>query len=303
MSFCSDVKNEICNSKFDRKCCKKALLNSAFAFFNTVSDSRIKMTTESRVVAEFLNEIILELVDASGKIAFKENDNQKGYTFDVTDREDILKIAEKTGLLNKKINQICAVMDDNLSVNPCCQRAAVIGAFLVSGSVTDPAKGYHFEISNHRSDTLHKINEILMGMDFYPKIIKRGSDFLIYIKEKETIADMLNFLNCKETFFEYHEAIILKDKKNQLNRQMNCENANMDKTVNAAVDQVMAIRKLKEEKRFDELPDNLKEIATLRLNNPEASLTELAKLCKDPLTRSGVNHRLKKIMEISIKDK
>ena len=114
---------------------------------------------------------------------------------------------------------------------------------------------------------------------------------------------MLNFLNCKETLFEYHEAIILKDKKNQLNRQMNCENANMDKTVNAAVDQVMAIRKLKEEKRFDELPDNLKEIATLRLNNPEASLTELAKLCKDPLTRSGVNHRLKKIMEISIKDK
>ena len=111
------------------------------------------------------------------------------------------------------------------------------------------------------------------------------------------IADMLNFLNCRETFFEYHDAIILKDKKNQLNRQLNCENANMDKTVNAAVNQLISIRKLKESGRFDALPDNLKEIAELRLLNPDASLTELAKLSSTPITRSGINHRLKKIIE------
>ena len=140
-------KNEICKAGIERSCCKKAFLNSAFAFFNTVSDSKIKMTTESGTVANFLNELIFELIDNSGKISFKETENSKGYTLDVTDHTDILNIATKAGLLNKKINQICGQMDDNLSIDPCCQRSAVIGAFLVSGSVTDPNKAYHFEIS------------------------------------------------------------------------------------------------------------------------------------------------------------
>lgn len=299
MSFCGDVKKEICSVKAERICCKKALINSAFAFFNTVSDGKIKMSIESSVVASYLNELICDLVGNVDGIMFKKNPGHKGYTLEITDKNKIIKVAEKIGLINKKINQVGGWLDDNLSVDSCCQRMAVIGAFLVSGSVTNPNRGYHFEISNHRKENLHKINEILVGMDFYPKIIKRGSDYVLYLKEKEVIADMLNFLNCKETFFEYHDAIILKDKKNQLNRQMNCESANMDKTVNAAVDQVIAIRKLIEDKKFDALPENLREIATLRLNNPEASLTELARLSGSGITRSGVNHRLKKIMEIS----
>lgn len=303
MSFCRKVKNEICNMKIERSCCKKALLNSAFAFFTTVSADKIKMSIESKEVAQFLNQLICDVIDNMGELGFFKQEGQKGYTLEITNKDKILNIAKKIGLINKKINQVGKNMDDNLSINPCCQRMAVIGAFLVSGSVTDPVRGYHFEISNHKMEVLHKISEILTGMDFYAKIIKRGSDYLLYIKEKEMIADMLNYLNCKETFFEYHDTIIIKDKKNQLNRKMNCENANMDKTVNASVSQALAIKKLKEDKKFEALPDNLKEIANLRLENPDASLTELAKLCKTPITRSGVNHRLKKIMEISIKDK
>lgn len=298
MSFCGEVKNEICSIKIERSCCKNALVNAAFAFFNTVSDSKIKMNIESGVVASFLNDLIFDIL-GNTDVGFKKNIGHKGYTLEITNKDEITEVSNKIGLINKKINQVCGWLDDNLSVDSCCQRMAVIGAFLVSGSVTNPNRGYHFEISNHRRENLHKINEILVGMDFYPKIIKRGSDYVLYLKEKEVIADMLNFLNCKEKFFEYHDAIILKDKKNQLNRQMNCESANMDKTVNAAVDQVIAIRKLIEDKKFDSLPESLREIATLRLNNPEASLTELAKLSGGAITRSGVNHRLKKIMEIS----
>ena len=298
MSFCSEVKSEITGTKLERQCCKLALLNSAFAFFTTVSDSKIKMNTESKDVALFLNLLLNEIPGLSDSSRFKQNKNQKGYVFELNKKEEILKLSEEIGLVNKKINQVAGIIDDNKSINPCCQRAAVVGAFLVAGSVTNPGRGYHFEISNHRQDNLHKINEILVSMDFYPKIIKRGSDYVLYIKEKEAIADMLNYLGCKETFFEFHDTIILKDKKNQLNRMMNCENANMDKTVNAAVDQLMSIRALIDNKVFETLSDNLKEIALLRLNNPDASLNELARMCSEPITRSGVNHRLKKIIEI-----
>lgn len=297
MSFCKRVKNEICSTKIDRKCCTLSFLNSAFSFFNTVSYDRIKMNIESKEVALFLNELMSALFKGRDDIKFVPLKNHKGYTLDITDEDTISYIARKLSLYNRRTNQISGNVNDDFSINQCCQRMAVIGAFLVSGSVTNPQRGYHFEISNRRKDNLHKINEILMGMDFLAKTIKRGSEYVLYIKEKEMIADMLNFLNCRETFFEYHDAIILKDKKNQLNRQLNCENANMDKTVNAAVNQLISIRKLKESGRFDALPDNLKEIAELRLLNPDASLTELAKLSSSPITRSGINHRLKKIIE------
>ncbi len=297
MSFCKKVKNEICNTKIERNCCALAFLNSAFAFFNTVSYDRIKMNIESKEVAFFLNELMASLFKEYDDIKFKPLKNHKGYTLDIKKKDTIFYIAKKLSLYNRRTNQISGNLYDDFSVNPCCQRMAVVGAFLVSGSVTNPQRGYHFEISNRRKDNLHKINEILISMDFLPKIIKRGSEYVLYIKEKEAIADMLNFLNCRETFFEYHDAIILKDKKNQLNRQLNCESANMDKTVNAAVNQLIVIRKLKESGRFDALPDNLREIANLRLENPDASLTELAKLSSTPITRSGINHRLKKIIE------
>ncbi len=299
MSYCSRVKDEICNYKMERACCKTALLNAAFAFFNTVSDSRIKMSTENESVAEYLNSLIKELFPKLNDVCFKANKGKKGFVMNTTSSENIRIIANKTGLVNKKTNQIVAEIDSNLSIDSCCQRASVIGAFLVAGSITDPDRQYHFEISNHRKSELHKISEILVGMDFYPKIIKRGSDYVLYLKEKEGIADMLNYLGARETFFEYHDAMILKDAKNRANRKANCENANVTKTVNAAVAQANAIRKLIEEKRFDSLPESLKEIALLRLNNSDASLSVLAELCSEPISRSGINHRMKKIMEIA----
>ena len=257
------------------------------------------MSTENESVAKYLNSLINEFFPDLKEVCFKENKGKKGYTINITSPETIRVIAEGIGLINKKTNQVTAEIDSNLSINPCCQRASAMGAFLVAGSVTDPDRQYHFEISNHRKSELHKISEILVSMDFYPKIIKRGSDYVLYLKEKEGIADMLNYLGARETFFEYHDTMILKDAKNRANRRANCENANVTKTVNAAVMQANAIRKLIEEKRFESLPEGLKEIALLRLNNSDASLSDLAELCSEPISRSGINHRMKKIMEIA----
>lgn len=300
MSFCSEVKSEICAVLPERDCCKKAMLNAAFAFFYTVNSGKIKMNTESASVARYINTLIQETLSVSADIEIKKSDKTKGFSLEISNKEDIEKIAEELGLINKKSGQISAVIDGNLSVNPCCQHSAVKGAFLIAGSLTNPQRNYHFEISGHRQAPIYALNELLLSMDFTPKIIKRGSDYVLYIKEKEAIADILNVIGSKEMFFKFHDIILLKDVKNQLNRKQNFEQANLSKTVNAAVDQTIAIKNIINANKFETLPDNLKEIATLRLENPEASLTELSELMSEPLTRSGINHRLKKLVSIGM---
>lgn len=300
MSFCSEVKSEICAVLPERKCCRKAMLNSAFAFFNVVNSKKIKMNTESAIVARYINTLIEETLFVSSHIEIKKSDKINGFSLEITDENDIKKIADELGLINKKTNQISGVIDGNLSVNPCCQRAALKGAFLIAGSVTNPQSSYHFEVYNHRLSPVNSLNELLLSLDFMPKIIKRGSDNVLYIKEKEAIADILNLLGSKEMFFKFHDIILMKEVKNQLNRKQNFEQANLDKTVNAAVNQSLAIKNIINSNRFEELPDNLKEIATLRLENPEASLSELSEMLSEPLTRSGINHRLKKLVAIGL---
>ena len=300
MSFCSEVKNEICAVLPERPCCRKAMLSGAFAFFNTVSNSKIKMNTESASVARYINTLLSETLNVDADILIKKSDKIKGFTIEINNEKDILKVANKLGLVNKKTGQISGVVDSNLSVDPCCQRAAVKGAFLVAGSVTNPQKSYHFEISGHRKSSVNELNELLISMDFNPKIIKRGADYVLYIKEKEAIADMLNLIGSKEMFFKFHDILLMKEVKNTLNRKQNFEQANLTKTVNAAVDQNIAIRNIMDSNRFEELPDNLKELAVLRMENPEASLSELAEMLSEPITRSGINHRLKKLTAIGL---
>ncbi len=298
MSFCSKVKDEITGVYPERECCKKALLNGAFAFFNTVGKDKIKMNTESEGVAQYITELIKELFSEISITDIKKKGNKKEFTVEITDEKDIGVLAKQLGLINRKTGQISGVIDGNLSVNSCCQRATVKGAFLAAGSVTDPKSNYHFEISCHRKTPVNDLKEILLSKGFNPGIIKRGADYVLYIKEKEAVADMLNLIGSKDMFFEFHDTLVMKEMKNQLNRKQNFEQANLDKTVAASVDQRNAINNIIKYNKFDELPENLKEIAVLRLENPEASLSELSGMLKEPITRSGINHRLKKLYEI-----
>lgn len=301
MSFCSDVKSELCAVIPERECCVKALLNSAIAFFNTVGSDKIKMNTENAFVVRYINMLINSYLHINAQTTTRKSDKTRGYSLYIEDKDEIYKVGRELGLINETTGQISGVLSGDLCVNECCQRAVVKGAFLISGSVTDPKKSYHFEISNHRKKTINDLNEILISMDFPSKVIKRGSEYILYIKEKEAIADILNLMGNKEMFFKYHDIILMKEVKNQLNRKQNFEYANLDKTVNAAVEQKIAIENLIKNKKFDTLPPALKEIALLRINNPEDSLSELAKKCSEPITRSGINHRLKKIVEMGLK--
>ncbi|MBQ4110649.1 MAG: DNA-binding protein WhiA [Clostridia bacterium] len=303
MSFSSEVKNEICALANERKCCNKALLSGAFALFNTVSDKQIKMTTENASVARYLNLLIKETFKADTDISFRKSSKSKGFTIEITDEKIIKEISETIGLVNPKTGQIAANINNNLVLNDCCKCAALRGAFLVAGSISDPAKGYHFEIACHREKQIKDLFWIFSSLDIEPKIVERGSNYVLYIKEKEKVADTLNILGSKQMFFKIHDIMMEKELRNELNRRQNFEQANLDKTLNAAVVQTNAIKKIMETNRFSMLPDNLKELASLRMEYPDVSLNELASMLSENITRSGINHRLKKIVEFADKIK
>ncbi len=179
------------------------------------------------------------------------------------------------------------------------QRGLVRGAFLGSGSITDPNTRYHLEIRLENEEGRKKLVEIISNFEIKVKVLDRKYSYSIYIKDGEEISKFLALIGANSSVLKYEDIRVLKETKNNVNRKVNCETANLNKTVTASVIQVQAIEKIIKQKRFNTLPKNLQEIASLRLENPDATLAELGKMLKTPIGKSGVNHRLKKIIEIS----
>lgn len=294
MSFTLDIKSEICGNYETRPCCRKALLNSAFCFFSTINRNKIQFKTASSATALYLS---LLTRDAFG-ITFNLERHKDNCILSLEDSKKIRTLAEQAGLINPVTDTIQCSLNPAFSLDECCQRAAIKGAFLTSGYIADPKKSYHFEIVSSRQRLLGQISNIFISMGIDTKTTKRQSKHLIYLKEKEQISDTLNILGATKMFFDFQEVTLEKEIKNSLNRKQNFEQANLDKTIGVSVAQINAINKLIEEGRFDTLEESLKETALLRLENPEASLAELASMTKDKISRSGINHRLKKIMEL-----
>ena len=181
----------------------------------------------------------------------------------------------------------------------CCKRAFLKGVFLGSGCVVNPNTDYHFEVTTKLKAYAEYIAKIMKEFELSPKIIRRNSSYVIYLKDSEQISTLLAVLEANKAVLEYENIRISKSITNNINRSVNCETANLTKTIEAAVKQQEAINKLKEEDRFDELNPKLKEIASLRLKYPEASLDELADKCSYEISKSGVYHRLNKIIKIA----
>lgn len=177
------------------------------------------------------------------------------------------------------------------------KKALVRGIFLGSGSVNDPNKKYHLEILLKERDISQYIQNILKQANIKTKILENNNT--IYIKEGEEISKFLAYIGAPQAVLKFEEIRVMRDIRNNVNRVVNCETANLNKVVSAAVVQIEAIKFLKKMKKFEELPDNLIEIAELRIENPEVSLKELGELLENPIGKSGVNHRLKKIIEIA----
>lgn len=191
------------------------------------------------------------------------------------------------------------IVEESLLKRNCCVRAYIRGAFLAAGSITDPEKGYHFEIVTSGEPKAVQLVEKLELFDIEAKTIERKGHVVVYIKEGSQIVDALNVIEAHNALMDLENVRILKEVRNSVNRQVNCETANINKTVNAAVKQIEDIEYIRQEIGFEELPQTLKETAMLRLEYPEVPLKELGNMANPPIGKSGINHRLRKLGQIA----
>ena len=215
--------------------------------------------------------------------------------------EDALRILQAT----KMIGENSSSADDAHAVNPlivqqiCCRRAFLKGAFQASGSMSDPNKSYHFEIVCSSKEMAGQICDIMCGFGMDAKIVLRKKSFVVYLKEGSQIVDILNIMEAHVSLMALENVRILKEMRNTVNRKVNCETANINKTVSAAVKQVEDITYLRDTIGFDKMPEGLVEAALARLANPDATLKELGESLTPPVGKSGINHRLRKLSEMA----
>ncbi|MBR3770394.1 MAG: DNA-binding protein WhiA [Lachnospiraceae bacterium] len=190
-------------------------------------------------------------------------------------------------------------VDGILIQQNCCKRAYIRGAFLAAGSISDPEKSYHFEVVCRTHEQAEQLREVINTFAMDAKIVERKKHFVVYLKEGSQIVDILNVMEAHVALMNLENVRILKEMRNSVNRKVNCETANISKTVNAAVKQLEDIIYVRDTIGFETLPDNLREIAELRLEYPEAPLKELGTYLNPPVGKSGVNHRLRKISTLA----
>ena len=192
-----------------------------------------------------------------------------------------------------------SIADNRLLLRNCCRRAFIRGCFLASGSISAPQKGYHFEIVTISEARAQQLQQLIYSCGIEAKTVVRKKYYVVYAKEGEQIADLLSLMEAPKARMEFENIRILKDVRNSVNRKVNCEAANLNKTANASLEQVRDIEYISEYYGLESLPENLKQAARLRFEKPDASLTELGKLMDPPVSKSGVNHRFKKLKALA----
>jgi len=197
----------------------------------------------------------------------------------------------------EKINQAERETLEHITNQSCCKRAFIRGAFLAVGSMSDPEKGYHLEFVCEEEEQAKLLHNIIASFDIETKVMERKDHHIVYMKEGAAIVDMLNVMEAHVALMELENLRILKEMRNSINRRVNCETANINKTVSAAAKQVEDIKYIEAKKGLASLPESLYEMALIRLENPDAALKELGELLDPPVGKSGVNHRLRKISE------
>lgn len=311
MSFSATTKNELSRIIPEDKCCQLAEISGFIRMCGTIKLSgqgkmNIKLITENpaaaRKIIKLLKlyfEIHTELVISQNKMLKKNHHYELIIPSDMKAEEILIK----TGILVKKegFNDIDYSVPEKLVEKRCCKRAYLRGAFLGSGSVTNPEKGYHLEIVTNNMQLGEGIKNLLNEFELNAKIVSRKKNLIVYLKEGEQIVDFLNIIGAYKTLLDLENIRIVKEMRNKVNRLVNCETANLNKIVDTAVRQVRNIRYIESERGLKILPDRLREIAELRLENNESSLQELGKMLNPSVGKSGVNHRMKRIEKIAEK--
>ena len=224
----------------------------------------------------------------------------KVYLIEIAGSGAAVNILQGTKLVVAGDNGTLILQDHSLILQKdCCRRAFLRGAFLSSGSISDPNKGYHFELVFPAEEKAELLRRVLIGFHMDARIVMRKKSYVVYVKEGAQIVDLLGLMGAHRAVMELENIRILKEMRNSVNRKVNCETANINKTVNAAVRSMEDIRYIQRTIGFESLGDNLAEMAELRLQYPEATLKELGMMLDPQVGKSGVNHRLRKLSMIA----
>ena len=296
MSFSSNVKAELCKDSLSKKSCAVAEGYGVLLYCNTFSSTEIRIITESRDFAARLPRLFKKAFGITFDQEPAAHDRGK-LQFAISSEDKIAKIFE-TLQMDLKASLTLHVNFGMLEEEAECM-AYLRGAFLAGGSVTDPAKRYHLEMTTSHYKVSRETCALLIECGFSPKELSRGGNNILYFKQSDYIEDFLTAIGAQVSAMGVMEAKVEKDLRNGVNRRVNCETANLTKVVDASMGQMAAIRALEEAGELDKLPGKLRKTAFLRKENPEATLQELAAMLEPPITKSAINHRMRKLLELA----
>ena len=292
-SFAGKVKNELCRVPVQRLCCARAEAYGVLLYGNTFSPTEVRLITES---ADFAARLPRLFQRAFGLKFDRLPEEERGkLIFGITDRSKLDRIINQLGY-DPRQNLVLHV-NFGLLEDECCRTAFLRGAFLAGGSVTDPEKRYHLELDTGHAQASREVATLLTEMGFLPHSVRRGGSSVIYFKQSEHIEDLLTTIGAPAAAMDIMTAKVDKEIRNGANRAMNCDMANVNKTVDAALEQIAGIRRLESSGRLAQMPEKLRQAARLRLENPEMSLQQLAERSDPPVSKSCMNHRMRRLME------
>lgn len=306
MSFSSKVKEELARHMGPARHCMIAEAAAIVSMCGRLGcDSHgeitgLKVQTENPAVARKCFTLLKKTFNIEIEVSIRKSHHlgrHRVYQIFVVHKDDALKVLKACRLLgkDKEITRISPLIIQTT----CCKRAFIRGAFLASGSMSDPEKTYHMEFVSHDLIQAQSLARLINGFEMDAKIVQRKKYHVVYLKEGRQIVDLLNIMEAHVALMDLENLRILKDMRNNVNRIVNCETANLSKTVSAAVKQVNDIEYIEAKRGLHTLTETLETVARLRLDNPSASLKELGEMLSPPVGKSGINHRLRKISQIA----
>ena len=294
-SFSYKAKAELCRTAVQRLCCARAECYGVLLYCNTFTMQEVRIITENPEFAARLPRLFHRAFSVKfDRLPAEETPGSK-LIFQITDPDKLRRIVDTLGYDLRQ----ALVLHVNFAMleEDCCRVSFLRGAFLAGGSVTDPEKRYHLELSTSHVQASREVSALLQEMGFLPRSVMRSGSAVIYFKQSEHIEDLLTTLGAPVAATEIMTAKVDKEIRNGANRAMNCDMANVNKTLDAVAAQQEAIKKLESAGQLDKLPEKIQETARLRMQNPELPLAQLAALFDPPISKSCLNHRIRKIME------
>ena len=296
MSFSFDTKNELCRLPVQRLCCARAEAYGILLYCNTFHASEVRIVTENPNFAARLPRLFQRAFNLRFDRQPEEGAEGK-LIFQITDGKKLDHIVNLLGY-DPRQNPVLHI-NFGMVEEECCRAAFLRGVFFAGGSITDPLKRYHLELTTSHLQVSRELEVLLRECGYPPKSVTRNGSFVTYFKQSDQIEDFLTLIGAPVDAMNVISAKMEKDLRNSVNRRLNCDSANLDKAVEAAMEQLEAIRKLAAAELLEKQPDKLQQTAALRLAYPELTLSELAAEFDPPVTKSCLNHRLRKLVELA----